>query len=226
MDTALKFFLVILLLVGCGEQQMSDVPIVSFDLSSAKQMEMSEFVDSITLIPLETNDSSLIRNAREFNIVGTSLFIKDGNYLLAFDDKGNFLYSTRHLQGSGPKEYYSAVSFALQPNNRLEIFDAARYKMITYDKSLRYVSHYDLPKDILPASGCLYISEDYRLFVDKSLLKLYSVREKRIVSTYKGLDVPHFSFFHKKGFQHKNGTYYVSTKNDNVFINCLSMILI
>ena len=178
---------------------------------------MSEFVDSINLIPLETNDSSLIRKVRELDIVETSLFVKDGIYLLSFDDKGNFLYSTRHLQGVGPQDYYSAVSFGLYPNGGLEIFDAARYKMISYDDGLRYVSHYDLPKEVLPASGCLYISRDYRIFVDKSTLKLYSIGENKVVGVYEGLDVPHFGFFHKKGFYCTNGTFYVSTKNDNVF---------
>lgn len=209
------------LLIGCNGQQISDFPVAAFDLSFAKQMKMSDFVDSISLIPLETNDSSLIRNVRELNIVGTSFIVKDGNYLLIFDNEGNFINSTYHLQGGGPQDYYSAVSFTWHPDGGLEIFDAARYRMIRYDNNLRYVSHYNLSKDILPASGCIYISEDYRLFFDKSLLKLYSVRKGEIVAAYKGLDVPHFGSFNKMGFQYKDGTFYVSTKNDNVLYELL-----
>lgn len=210
-------YALVCLLIGCSEQQESDVPVVAFDLSSAKQMEMSEFVDSITLIPLETNDSSLIQHIGEFKVAGTSLFIKDGNILFSFDDKGNFLYSTRPLQGRGPEEYYSAVSFALLPVGGLEVFDVVRSKVVTYDRNLRYVSQDDLPQEILPASGCLYLSEDYRLFLDKGLLKLYAVREKKVVATCKGWDIRHFGYFRSNGFQCKDGAFYVSTRNDNVY---------
>lgn len=203
-------------LVGCSEQPVHDVPTVHFDLSSARQMNMSEFVDSITLIPLETNDSSLIRKVRSLNIVGDTLFIRDGGRLVSFNDKGGYLFSTNQLQGPGAKDYYSAVSFSILPNNDIEVFDAMNYKMITYDKDLHYVLHRNLPNDVLPATGCLYISEDYRLIVDKSLLKLYSIHDEKIVNTYEVLSIPHFSYFHMNGFNKINNRFLVSTKNDNV----------
>lgn len=212
-------FVLGVLLLSCSEKQISDVPIVSFDLSIAKQMKMSEFVDSITLIPLETNDSSLVKGVQTLNVTETNIFIEERGNMIVFDKNGTFLYSTRHLQGAGPKNYYSALDFTSFPDGSMEVFDAVKLKLIKYDKELHYISEHKLPREILPVAWCWYVSEDYRLFVHKSELKFYSVKDSKIVNSLKTKEIPHFGFYTRNCFRVMNNEFFLSMRNQNSYYN-------
>lgn len=219
----------LVILGGCEETSRSSVPSVTFDLSAAKPMKMSEFVDSITLIPLETNDSSLIKRIESLNITKGSLLVKDRGCLLVFDRNGKFLYSTEKLKGPGPENYRSGYAFTLLPNGNLEVYDVFACKLIVYDQDLAFVSSTKISKDVLPVSGYLYLSEDYRLFLGRDNLRLYSMKNNCMIDTIKVPYRKHFSALHMKGLQKKGDTILVSTKNQNTFyelhVDSLSMEL-
>ena len=84
---------------------------IHFDLRKAVKMNLPEFVDSIFVIPLATNDSSLIKNVVGLSFVDSIFYINDNQTnILSFDSKGNFLCSTGKLRGSGPNEYLDRKS--------------------------------------------------------------------------------------------------------------------
>ena len=178
--------LVLLILNSCNDCSKSTAPMtrVSFDLSRAKQMNLSEFVDSISLVLLETNDYSLLKSVQALNVTDSLFIVEDKGVMLSFNKRGDFLFSTCSLQGEGPHDYYSGMDFTLLPEGNIEVFDAVRCKLLSYNKEFQYVSTYKLPKDILPVSGYLYLSDDYRLFINKNELKLFSVSENKIVDMY------------------------------------------
>ena len=144
-------------------------------------MKMADFVESISLVPLETNDSSLLKKTEKLYIHHDRLVIKDRGCLLFFDKKGNFISSTRHLQGPGPENYRSGLGFTLLPDDELEVFDALGCKLLHYDAGMKLLSTHKLPRNILPTSGYLKLSDDVRLFIDRDTLKWYSLSENRIV---------------------------------------------
>ena len=207
------------LLGSCSQSLQSDVPIVAFDLSAAKPMKMSEFVQSITLIPLETNDSSLVKDVKEFQLSENGFHFRSGNCYLSFDSDGKFLHSTQSIQGFGPQQYRTAVSGQLLPGQGVEIFDPFPPKLKTYDDRLQLVSEHKLPEEILPASGCLYLSLDYRLFTGEEL-KLYAVSEKKIVDTYQCTAVPHFGYLSPEKFLRQDGRMYFSPPYENILYEC------
>lgn len=214
-------FILCLFLLGCKDEPSSVVSEITFDLFTAKQMNMTEFVDSITLIPLETNDSSLIKSVETLNVAGDTIFVEERGNMMAFDKKGDFLYSTIHLQGGGPKDYYSGLDFISLSDGGLEVFDAVRSRLIKYDKDLQYVFSHKLAKEILPVSWCVYLFDDYRLLILKDELKLYSLREDRIVSRIKVNGVPHFAFFNRNGLCMKNDEFFLSVYNQNFYYKLL-----
>lgn len=176
--------LVVPFLMSCGQQKRTTEPLPTtrFDLSDIQQMKMSDFVESISLVPLETNDSSLLKRPRKLVIHNGRLVVDDRRgYLFFFDLEGNFLYSTQHLQGPGPEHYRTGLGFTLLPDNGMEVFDAMGLKLLHYDAGLKLVSIHKLPRDILPASGYLKISEGIRLFIGEDTLKWYSLSEEKFV---------------------------------------------
>lgn len=209
--------LVLLILSGCDNHSKSIVPKVYFNLSDAKQMDISEFVDSISLILLETNDYSLLKSVQALNVTDSLFMIEDRGVLLSFNRRGDFLFSTSCLQGEGPQNYYSGMDFTLLPNGNIEVFDPVGCELLTYNMDLQYVSTYKLPKDILPVSGYLYLTDDYRLFINKNELRLFSINENKIVDIYKDFDIPHFSIFDRNGFHVNGNSFFVSTKHQNYY---------
>lgn len=173
--------LLVFVICSCKKQEQTDIPMSRFDLADLQQMKMSDFVESITLVPLETNDSSLLKRTEQLYIHNGRFVIKDRGCLLFFDKQGFFLYSTRHLQGPGPEHYRSGLGFTLLLDNGMEVFDALGYKLLHYDADMRLVSTHKLPRNIVPTSGYLKVSEDIRLFLDTDTLKWYSLKENEIV---------------------------------------------
>ena len=146
------------------------------------KMNLPEFVDSIFVIPLATNDSSLIKNVVGLSFVDSIFYINDNQTnILSFDSKGNFLCSTGKLRGSGPNEYFACIAFNILENGNCEIFDGLKHRLWEYDSNLNYVSSSELPEDVLPASNFLRVSKDICIIEDVNSLKFYSSKEGRVL---------------------------------------------
>lgn len=155
---------------------------IHFDLRKAVKMNLPEFVDSIFVIPLATNDSSLIKNVVGLSFVDSIFYINDNQTnILSFDSKGNFLCSTGKLRGSGPNEYFACIAFNILENGNCEIFDGLKHRLWEYDSNLNYVASSELPEDVLPASNFLRVSKDICIIEDVNSLKFYSSKEGRVL---------------------------------------------
>lgn len=185
---------------------------IHFDLDKAVKMNLSEFVDSIFVIPLATNDSSLIRNAVSLSFVDNSFYINDNQTnILSFDCKGNFLYSTAKLRGNGPNEYFACIAFNILENGNLEIFDAIKHRLWEYDSNLNYVSSCELPEEVLPVSNFLRVSKEICIIEDINSLKFYSSKDKKVIKVIslpwkKGLS----SITRNAGLKKQDGEIYYS----------------
>ena len=173
--------LLVFLVCSCEKLEQTTIATTHFDLADLQQMKMADFVESISLVPLETSDSSLLKRTEKLYIHHDRLVIKDRGCLLFFDKKGNFISSTRHLQGAGPERYLAGLGFTLLSDNGLEVFDALGSKLLHYDADMKLLSTHKLPRSILPTTGYLKVSEDVRLFLSDDTLKWYSLKEDKIV---------------------------------------------
>ena len=63
-------------LASCSEPMNENGHVIKVDIEHARPMELSEFVESIKLIPLETTDESLIKDLRRLVMQDGKVYIR------------------------------------------------------------------------------------------------------------------------------------------------------
>jgi hypothetical protein len=125
------------------------------------------------LVPLETNDSSLLGIISQVVVSGQNLFILDGlqNAVLRYDMNGNFIGKINH-QGQGPQEYIRARSIAVA-NDKLYVSDLTR--ILQYDLDGRYLNTFHLEDQSEKA---------YQLMLPKVIPKPVNIIPQSIARNY------------------------------------------
>jgi|AGTN01.2.fsa_nt_gi hypothetical protein len=128
----LAFFL--LLFNGCEEKKQTDPNTIKVDLNDRQEVSIFDIFSKIDIIPLETNDSSLIKTISKLIVSNDTLYIHDYNMskVLAFNKDGNYLYQINN-KGMGPGEYAGTSDIGIF-NDSLSILSAVDYKLYIYDK--------------------------------------------------------------------------------------------
>ena len=91
-------------------------PSGDYMLVSHEKVKLSSLFSQHRLIPLETNDSSLIGGRGNKIIKRDSCFyVESDNAILCLDNNGKFLRRIAH-QGSGPGEYAEIADFDVIPS--------------------------------------------------------------------------------------------------------------
>lgn len=175
------------LIIGCSKQPIinDNNTVLFINPQESEKMDLSDFIDSICIIPLETADNSLIKRSVNLKIVNHQYFINDSReQLLVFDECGNYLYSSKKKAGNGPNEYLTLMDFDII-NDKIEIFDALGYKMRVYNEDMDYVEEFILNRDILPAERYFKLNDDLYVFQESDKtgfnLKLYSKKRNEIL---------------------------------------------
>ena len=133
----LIFFL--FLTVSCNNKKES-LPFNVIPLESAvgnySMLNLSDYIEEIKYIPLETNDSVLIgRIANSFSYENGKIFMANVSgsnlYYYLFDDKGSFLRKIGN-HGQGPDDYLGTRNTYLL-DNYIYILDSSGKKLLIYD---------------------------------------------------------------------------------------------
>ena len=98
------------LLASC-QSKHTEIQVIDIDNPSGSiDLKISDLLDDITIVPLETRDDLLLTTAKDFFIV-TDHFIlaSTGEKLLQFDRKGNYI-KTLANRGNGPNEFNKLLS--------------------------------------------------------------------------------------------------------------------
>lgn len=166
------FFILLcgLFVIGCGKQSASgDYFMWQIDPTAARRMDLTEFVDSIYLVPLETNDECLIKRIRSIQFQSGKFYVNnDFTDIQVYDSMGHFLYSTRKHLGIGPDDYWHVLGFALLPRDTIELLDAMARKMRYFVYPAGLVKSHSLPSDLLPVREYAWINQDTCVFVGSS----------------------------------------------------------
>jgi hypothetical protein len=149
-----------------------------------------DLFNEIVLVPLETNDSSLIGNINKIYIDDTSIYILDSNQksLFVFSNKGKYLHKL-HKVGRGPGEYVHIADFNVNSNGDIEILDS--YKIITYNNQLEYVNEFNIPT---VAHYFCWLDEEHIILYHlqaQNRISLYNWSTKKIL--YESLHNPKYS---------------------------------
>lgn len=176
-----------LFVAGCDKQPKTDDHTVwRIDPDMAVKTDFHQFIDSISLVPLETNNDCLIKNVQELYFINNKFYINNNDTeVQVYNKNGKFLYGTRKHLGAGPNDYTSVVSFSVLPNDTIEILDANFLKMRYFIYPKGFVRFNELPRDILPVSQHMWLNKDTCIFSEGStenpILKMYSKKKAGII---------------------------------------------
>ena len=95
---------------------------------------LSEAIDSVQIITLETNDSCIIGSYNKIIADGQKLFIMDAisNTVFTFDYSGKFLFSIG-TRGRGPFEFLEMCDFCILSNKNILVSDERIRKLSLFD---------------------------------------------------------------------------------------------
>ncbi len=127
---------VVLSFFACGKiaETSSFIHEVLIPEIPGEAIKLSDLVDSVKLITLETTDQSIIGRIDEVLFFNELIIIRDGitDAILLFDEGGNFL-SKINKKGRGPGEYLGLDKIMLDSQSeQIVIFDNLSDKMIYY----------------------------------------------------------------------------------------------
>ena len=200
----LIYILLIVLVTSCNKIiDISDKTLYS-DLDHYQSIPTERLFSKIEIIPLETNEQSLIQRISKVIEYNSYLYILDSRQkaILIFDKTGKFI-SKIHTVGRAPSEYSLLYDIAI--NTYSETLDALdpMGKIITYDLKGNYISSIYLPhppmayhlisilnKDSILLHTEPYITTDYtfRIFSRKadSITKQFYKQQEFIAWNIKG----------------------------------------
>jgi hypothetical protein len=165
----------LLICEGCGRRENKDshesVVTINIDTNKATKIDISEFVDSVQFIKLQTTNDNLIRGINNLFFFNNQIVVVDKkeHQVLIFNDEGIFKNSIKK-RGRGPGEYVSMSTVLFDPKEgNIIVYDARSFKMLFFSMEgglIREISNFcknTLVRDIinLPDGNFLCYTYDY-----------------------------------------------------------------
>ena len=158
-----SLFLAISVIISCSSSEQSNncsmgAKIIRIDPNSRQRRELtlSEIIDSITYIPLETNENCLLGTIHWDDFIYSDNYIllmpKVDNKIYLFDKTGHFIAQIGDV-GAGPGEYlrYSAQLARIdEKNNQLIIYVTPPKQAMYYDLNGKFIESITLLFDDIP----------------------------------------------------------------------------
>lgn len=144
--------LIVLFSTSCSEQKNEKslkIIDVAGSVGGGRIIDISEVVEDIRYIPLETTEYSLVGEGVRVSYEKGRIYITDRTSILKiFDNEGKFLRNFDR-RGRGPLEYPNKVNLYVEPksgNILIDVVDgnASVYK---YDQEGRYLGKFKTPQD-------------------------------------------------------------------------------
>lgn len=157
----IKFFFLLLLVIleSCSNESnyvhfitpakptlsISDAHHLQYNIKNVTDESIYKDIDEISLIPLETNDKSLIGRVYEIKIINNRIYVCDryqAKTILVFDNQGHFLHQIGKV-GHGKQEYVQMFDYWFG-DNYIDILDCLQWKVLRYDYNGKYVKTIDV----------------------------------------------------------------------------------
>lgn len=150
----LLLFFIFISFFSCSHDTNTDV--INIDFSLKKEYLLSNIVDSVKTIKLETSKDNLISRISAFYKDETFLFIVDKKQqtIFIFSDKGKYI-SKINAVGRGDGEYGRIGSICLNRyKKQLEIVDVFQKKILIYDYQGKFLNAKKYNENIAIMSFC------------------------------------------------------------------------
>lgn len=188
------YILCFLLTISCVTQYDSNdiVKKINVFVGDTNKVIYSDLFESVTLIPLESSDNSLLRGIRRIKVDSTYIFILSGSKIKIFNKQGHFIAGI-NKKGKGPGEYLRIDDFIVHSDKKIiDVFDSKQMKILQYDYQGNYKGKFEIG-----LHGFTFISlknnpNDYFFYTgnigynsnSNSKLNLYSIEKGRITKKY------------------------------------------
>jgi len=134
----LLFLIALLFSCGSGPDKEEQVYVrILIEYRKASSIKLSEFVESIGVVPLETTEDNLIGEVGRIVFIDNEYYIKSTNgrqnaKIFVFNTGGNFLFKIDH-RGVGPGEYIEMMDFQILQDSLLMTVSNGDYKTNLYN---------------------------------------------------------------------------------------------
>lgn len=196
MKTITYYIILLFILYSCSNRSdyKRNTCAIPVNITQENVLKMSDFIESVQYIPLETSDSSLIGEVSDIFPLEDKIAIIDKRHthsIYFYDYNGKFLYKI-NKQGAGPGEYVKISSVDVdEKENRIYLYDTSLRKILVYTLQGQYVTDFTMnfqfsSMDYL-GNGLLACYTDYyrgdHLLLEehkKPLLVIYNMRKGEI----------------------------------------------
>ena len=149
------FLLLSIFLFSCGENKQegnTTFKRIPIEYRKASSIKLSEFVDSICIVPLETNTENLIGEIGRTIFYDNKYYIKSTNgrqnaKVYVFNQSGKFLFKI-DSRGAGPGEYIEMRDFQILKDSLLMTVSNGDYKTNLYDLNRNFIKQLDFRYNI------------------------------------------------------------------------------
>jgi hypothetical protein len=189
---------ILIIFKSCQEKNtdktVSEYLKINVNIEDVKIISATQWFSSVELIPLETNEKSLIGQWKKIIFHEGKFFILDRkqDVILVYNANGDYVSSSLSKKGHGPEEYMSILDFDIsKETNTIEILDASSYKIKKYDTEFNYLNNWILPQNLLPFSYFKILPHDKYAFYygpsekDRESIRIFSANEKRVIKKLK-----------------------------------------
>ena len=185
------FLMSLLLILSCSKQKKSK-SIKNIEYSIAidkkdifKEEKLSNIVEDIELIPLQTNDSIFIVDHSKVIVDSLYIYIADkaANSIYIFDQEGKIKTRINHT-GRGPMEYHDIDDLCITDNGQIVILDTSSKKVIYYDLNGQAIFEQKIP---FHADALEQLNERVLVFNGSSTedrIILWDVDKERIINSF------------------------------------------
>lgn len=154
--------LVFVFLLSCDNKEKQHADFVSVNLNkSESKLDLSEIVDSISYIHLETTPQCLLGEISDIHYKNGKYYVYDQQTkaIYIFDNKGRYLNKISKY-GKGPGEYVLIQTFYVDFKNRIHILDLILKKILIYDHNALFVAEVpikDYPRDFIVSDNGYFL---------------------------------------------------------------------
>ena len=213
------FLMISLLMSGCSANK-NDIEVLNINKIASDIVNSTDIFTDIRIVPLETQDESLVGRIGNIIIKNGHIYIADRSTVFKFDENGVF-ESKISRQGRGPGEYYNITDFQIGGNDNPLFYCDLCKKIFEYDWSGTLVNTTDV--DFYGYS--IFLANDSSLFIfqgsNGEKHKVCQYKDNVLINSYIYLDDHLKEFLHTavlQNFSTFNGcTYFYERYNDTVY---------
>ena len=210
----------LILLFGCGSSSDSST---IFDLNSRDSISITDFVDHIDIVQLESNSQSLLSNIAQLIFYNDNFYIRDSRQqaLFCFSKTGDFKYKISSI-GRGPEEYSSLGYFNIDPYNDRLMLLAPFGEILYFDLNGKFIKKTALPSECKAYNEVYAINKETLIFVSAAEFNFvyYSWIDNKIIKNTFPIN-PDIVLLPPIGrtYQYKDSIYFNSILNENEIYN-------